>query len=86
MQELLCYKTEFWSGTESYSEVFHPDDSTISYLYATVHVHTTRTLMNDHLRRLNDRFFLVGKPVENVQRTNICKSNMTTITEEGSRA
>ena len=29
MPELVCYKTEFWDGTESYSEAFDPDDPTL---------------------------------------------------------
>jgi hypothetical protein len=35
MPELLCYKTEFRDGTESYSEVFDTDDPTLSYRYPT---------------------------------------------------
>ena len=35
MPELLCYKTEFRDGTESYSEAFDTDDPTLSYRYPT---------------------------------------------------
>ena len=33
MPELLCHKTEFIDGTESYSEIYYPDDPTLMDCY-----------------------------------------------------
>jgi hypothetical protein len=40
MPALLCYKTEFRDGTESYSEAFDPDDSTLMGRYPTYDIDT----------------------------------------------
>ena len=40
MPELVCYKTEFWDGTESYSEAFDPDDPTLVDHYPTYNMET----------------------------------------------
>ena len=44
MPELLCYKTEFRNGTESYSVDFDPDDPTLPYSYPT---YDTDTYLGD---------------------------------------